>query len=260
MEDLANQVVEWLFSNWDSRREHKIDFGSQWHARAMFIAWGVLLPCGILIARFYKITPKQNFPHELNNKFWWHSHLFLQATGCWIALFAVLFMLYYNSHTVDAPIHRLLGWITMGLAVAQVLLGVFRGKSGGPEDPAPDGSWRGDHYDMTRRRYFFEYTHKTMGYVAVLFSWAATLTGLWYVNAPKGMVLFIVLFWVVLVGVFIRLQCQGRTFDTYQAIWGTSPEHPGNTKKNVGLGVNRLPHTVDYTIKENHQNNHHHKQ
>ena len=248
MEDLTNQIVAWLWSNWDSSREHKIDFASQWHARAMFIAWGVMIPCGILIARFYKVTPKQNFPHELDSKFWWHCHLILQAVGCWIALFAVLFMLYYNTDTVDAPLHRLLGWLTMGLAVIQVLLGLFRGQTGGPTYPAPDGSWWGDHYHMTARRYFFEYTHKTIGYVTLLCSWGATLTGLWYVNSPKGMVLFIVLFWIFLVVVFIILQYQGRTIDTYQAIWGTSPEHPGNHKKIVGWGVKKLPHTVDYVI------------
>ena len=248
MEAWTNQVLEWLLSNWDSSREHHIDFGSQWHARAMFIAWGVIIPAGILMARFFKVTPKQNFPHELDSKIWWHSHVALQALGCLIAFCSLLFILYYNSHTVDAPIHRLLGWTTMVLVTAQVLLGQFRGTTGGPTYPAPNGSWRGDHYDMTTYRYFFEYTHKTIGYVTVLCSWAATLTGLWYVNAPKGMVLFIVLFWVFLIVVFIVLQYKGRAIDTYQAIWGTSPEHPGNTKKIAGIGVRKLPHTVDYKI------------
>lgn len=43
----------------------------------MVVAWGVLLPLGILIARFFKVTPRQRWPAELDNKFWWYSHLTL---------------------------------------------------------------------------------------------------------------------------------------------------------------------------------------
>lgn len=250
MEAFIHDCLQWLFSNWDSSRQHHIDFASQWHARSMFMAWGIIIPCGILIARFFKVTPRQNFPHELDNKLWWHSHLFLQVSGCVLAFLSVLFILYYNSHVVDAPIHRLLGWTTMGLMLVQILLGCFRGSKGGPTYPGPDGSWHGDHYDMTGYRYFFEYTHKILGYVVLLCAWATTLSGLWYVNSPKGMVILMILFWLMLIIVFIVLQCQGRVIDTYQAIWGTSPEHLGNNKKNVGFGVKRLPHTEDYVIEE----------
>ena len=36
-----------------------------------------------------------------------------------------------------------------------------------------------------------------------------------------------------------RLQRQGRCIDTYQAIWGPDPRHPGNRLKPVGWGVRR---------------------
>ena len=255
MDENVNDILRWLFSSWDSNRPHQIDFGSQWHARMMFLAWGILLPCGILMARFFKITPKQNFPHELDNQLWWYSHVYLQAIGCIISFLSLLFILYYNSHNIDAPLHRLLGWATMILCSIQILLGQFRGTKGGPTYPAPDGSWRGDHYDMTTYRYVFEYIHKILGYVTLLCSWGTTLSGLWYVNAPKGMVLFILLFWAGLISIFVFLQRQGRAVDTYQAIWGTDPKHPGNTKKIVGWRIKRQPHTKDYEIKSIHQKN-----
>lgn len=37
----------------------------------MVLAWVILLPLGVLIARFFKITPHQSWPASPDNKFWW---------------------------------------------------------------------------------------------------------------------------------------------------------------------------------------------
>jgi hypothetical protein len=38
---------------------------------------------------------------------------------------------------------------------------------------------------------------------------------------------------------FARWQRAGRCIDTYQAIWGPDPAHPGNRRPPVGWGVRR---------------------
>ncbi|MEN9629798.1 MAG: hypothetical protein RJA10_3026, partial [Pseudomonadota bacterium] len=63
--------------------------------------------------------------------------------------------------------------------------------------------------------------------------------GLQVADAPRWMVLALAGWWLLLAVVACRLQQQGRCIDTYQAIWGPDPRHPGNHLKPVGWGVRR---------------------
>jgi hypothetical protein len=45
--------------------------------------------------------------------------------------------------------------------------------------------------------------------------------------------------WIAVLVAFASLQCRGFAVDTYQAIWGPGPEHPGNRRKPIGLGITR---------------------
>ena len=97
----------------------------------------------------------------------------------------------------------------------------------------------GDHYDMTTRRYAFECAHKVIGTIAILFAIGVIGMGLKLADAPRWMVVVLALWWLALLSVAFRLQRAGRCIDTYQAIWGPDPIHPGNRMRVMGWGVRR---------------------
>ena len=238
MWDIVTHIIQWLNTPIDTTRPHTIEPYIAWHARMMVVAWGVLLPVGIIIARFFKITPKQHFPKILDNRFWWHSHIILQTLGGVLAVFAWVYILYFGRQRT-IPIHEILGWITMTGLVIQLLLGQYRGVSGGPTYGKNAGI-RGDHYDMTRWRYIFEYTHKYLGYILIILSWITGATGMWTVNAPLWMWGGLGGWLCLLMGIFAYLQYRGYAVDTYEAIWGMDRLHPGNQKRVIPFGVRRL--------------------
>ena len=119
------------------------------------------------------------------------------------------------------------------------MAGWLRGSKGGPTAPAPDGSLRGDHFDMTPRRVAFEWIHKSVGMVLIGLAMAAVVTGLWQLNAPRWMWLAIGLWWCGLVLMVIVLERRLGARDTYEAIWGPDPSLPGQARKPIGLLVRR---------------------
>jgi hypothetical protein len=135
--------------------------------------------------------------------------------------------------------HTIFGWAVVLLAVGQFLGGWLRGSKGGPTEPHPDGSLRGDHYDMTPRRIAFEYLHKIGGYSALAIAIGAVVTGLWRANAPNWMWVTLGFWWLALLIAGILLQRAGRAIDTYQAIWGPDQTHPGNSRRPIGIGIRR---------------------
>ncbi len=228
-------IIHLLQQPLDSSRPHHIDIHVAWHGRIMVLAWGVCIPIGIILARFYKITPKQDFPHYLDNQFWWYGHLLLQIMGSILAVASLIYVLVLSKNH-QAPLHETMGWITMvGLGV-QIGLGICRGRKGGPTDT----TLFGDHYNMTTYRYIFEYCHKYLGYVVVILSWITGATGMWYVNAPVWIWLILGMWLCILIWIFAYLQYRGYAVDTYEAIWGLDCKHPGNEKRIVPIGVRRL--------------------
>ena len=227
---------------------YELPMWAAWHGRMMVIAWVILLPLGALIARFFKITPHQRWPQELDNKFWWYSHLVLQYTG--IAIMTGAFFIavaHAKLRNSVAPLHGLIGWVVFSLGWIQVAGGRLRGSKGGPQS-GPDGTVTvggGDHYDMTRRRVVFEYTHKIGGYVAIALATVDVALGLSAAHARSWIVGLIVTAWVAGLALFIALQKSGRCVDTYQAIWGPAHDHPGNLRPPIGWGVRRLSESVE---------------
>lgn len=226
----------------DSARPHDVSLLESWHARLMVLAWGVILPVGVIVARFFKVTPRQSWPEELDNRAWWYGHLFLQWFGALLSLIGLILILTEMRHVdlFKSP-HHFFGWMTIALMMVQIFAGVFRGSKGGPTYPAPDGSWRGDHYDMTRRRKIFEYGHKSLGYVALFTGGLAIWFGLTIANAPVWMWSSISLWWILVLVTALVLQTRKGALDTYKAIWGNDPQLPGNKIKPIGLGVKRQP-------------------
>ncbi|ABG33189.1 cytochrome B [Roseobacter denitrificans] len=228
---------DWLLAPIDPTRVHDVGFAVSWHARTMVIAWGVIAPLAVLIARFFKVLPGQDWPRELDVQVWWRCHLFGQLTVA--ALSVVGFVLLYWVSS-DGPLswHGWLGYGVLAALFVQVTLGFMRGDKGGPT--MPGGTMRGDHYDMTPWRLFFEHAHKSVGYAAILLALATIIFGLWHANAPHWMWLTLGLWWSMLLCAFIVLQRKGFAVDTYQAIWGADPAHPGNQRAAPGWGVRRM--------------------
>lgn len=217
-------MIAWLLAPLDPSRVHDVGLAVAWHGRLMVAAWGVLLPLGILIARYYKVTPRQDWPRELDNKFWWRGHLSCQYLGGGFMLAGFLLIRISGAATGAAALHQTLGYAVLVLGLLQFIDGWLRGTKGGPTD----ATLRGDHYDMTLRRVLFEHLHRKVGYVVLALGAAAILTGLWTANAPRWMPLLLGVWWAVLIVAAVRLELQGRRVSSYHAIWGPDPAHPGN--------------------------------
>jgi Eukaryotic cytochrome b561 len=217
-------IVNWWMLPLSGADTHDIAPLVAWHARLMVLAWSVMIPLGVLVARFYKVTPLQDFPAQLDNPFWWHAHRVLQYSGVVLALIAVVFIWQMNIRLNATNWHALFGYVLLVLGLLQIIGAHLRGTKGGPTDVAKGLPLHGDHYDMTRRRRIFEWLHKRMGYAALALTVLATALGLALADAPRWMALVISLWWLLLVGVFLWLQKRGRAVDTYAAIWGKSYE------------------------------------
>lgn len=225
-------AVAWLALPWSGVAEHALDWRIAWHARVMVLAWGILAPLGALAARYGKILPGQGWPQRLDNPLWWHTH-----RGCQYAAVALTFVGLYLAWIAGAEparsLHAGLGWAVTLAGVAQVAGGLLRGSKGSATEPA------GDHYAMTRRRVLFERIHKALGWAAVILAVAAMVLGLQLADAPRWMAVTLGLWWTALAAAAVLLQRRGWCADTYQAIWGPSPEHPGNRLPPIGWGIRR---------------------
>jgi hypothetical protein len=225
-------TADWLLSPVDPDRVHAVGQLLSWHARAMVLAWALLVPLGVLAARYLKVMPGQDWPRERDNKAWWHVHRGFHHLALALMLAGLVLALSMGggppSATASAWVHRWLGIAALALAAVQALSGWLRGSKGGPTDPR---GLRGDHYDMTARRLWFEAVHKRAGYLALLAASAAIVTGLWQANAPAWMWLALGLWWAALAVAATVLSALGfPRANTYRAIWGPGDEHPGNAR------------------------------
>ena len=92
---------------------------------------------------------------------------------------------------------------------------------------------------MTPHRLRFERFHKSLGWLAVIAGVAVIALGLGVADAPRWMPIVLCVWWAALAGLALQWQRQGRCIDTYQAIWGPDPAHPGNHLRPIGWGVRR---------------------
>ena len=235
--------MDWLLAPIDLTRPHDLGPLLSWHGRVMTLAWGVMIPLGVLIARFYKIMPRQNWPVELDNRTWWWTHLGLQQGASMLMVVGLALILLHGGDGDSATTHRLIGWGILMICALQLLSGWLRGSRGGPDEHKH--GQRGDHYEMSWRRCLFERFHKTIGYSLILMAWYTILLGMWAANAPVWMWLCIGMWWSILVVAFVILQSRGLAIDTYQAIYGPDDSHPGNRRPPIGWGVKRRPWEKD---------------
>ncbi len=171
LEALADLVAtlpggDWLLAPLDVTRPHELDWNTKWHGRVMTLAWAILLPIGVLIARFGKITPRQNWPDRLDNRLWFHTHWMMQ-TGAALGMVIGIYLIWKPAGDGWLIfVHRSLGWAIAAFCAMQVVAGMFRGtrrRTGPPgtgrllarrpfrhdappprlRDPAQDGGLRG---------------------------------------------------------------------------------------------------------------------
>lgn len=238
-------VIAWLLTPISGAAEHHIDMAVAWHGRFMVLAWAILAPILVIIARFYKVKPRQDWPRVLDNPFWMITH---RRLGHWVGAIMLLgllaILLSGGSGLPWRTLHTSLGWIVVVLSCAHIASSWYRGTHGGPMNPftrqlKPPEQWPGDHFDMTRRRIVFEYVHKSVGYLLLGLVVVVIASGLDAADAPRWMPVAIALWWLACLGAFVRFQIEGRSIDTYQAIWGLDERLAGNRRKPIGWGVKR---------------------
>jgi hypothetical protein len=229
-------LLHWLLLPLSGASNHQIEPAVFWHARLMVLAWGVCLPLGALVSRYFKVMPRQDWPRVLDNKAWWHAHRTLQYTGIF-SMTLGLWLVYaaMDADSVTHQLHRWAGWCVIVAAWFQMVGGIWRGSKGGPTDT----QIRGDHYDMTPWRCAFERVHKSVGWLAILSAIPVTLLGLLIADAPRWMLLLLATWWLALAGIALLLQRKGVCLDTYQAIWGNDSSMPGLKRAPIGWGVGR---------------------
>ena len=215
------------------------------HAALMLSAWGVLLPAGSVLARYHKVRRGQDFPTVVNDLFWWDGHRLTQYAGILVATAGFAAALHAVGDGFGTT-HARLGLGAMAIGWGQVVSGVLRGTSGGPwargADPANPATWGGDHYLMSRRRLAFEGWHKAAGWVAALAAYGAMLLGADFAGSPAWLMATIgALQGATLCGIADGM-LRGRWVDTYHALWGPDPHHPGNARsRRVSAGPSRRP-------------------
>jgi hypothetical protein len=205
-----------------------------YHALLMFSLWMILVPAIIIVSRFGKPAPtlygsSKDGPSPL----WFAVHRFGLSVAILLSLGGAAIALTVNRG-FSGSLHSYFGLATVTLGCLQVLAAWLRGTSGGKfgvrADPDDPSTWRGDHYDMTPRRKWFEAYHKTAGYLTLFMAIAAVTTGLsqyWFPTIAVTLGLLL----VAALALFVLLEGTGRRQDTYLSVYGNHPDHPYNRSK-----------------------------
>ncbi|KAI4369956.1 hypothetical protein MLD38_018347 [Melastoma candidum] len=135
------------------------------HGFMMFLAWGILLPGGILAARYLK--------HVKGNG-WYKIHLYLQYSGLSIIFLALLFAVAELRGFRTASSHVKFGITAIVFAFVQPLNAYFR-----PERPAAVEQ-------SSSARVAWEYFHVIVGRCGIVFGLVALFTGMKHLGERYG--------------------------------------------------------------------------
>ncbi|XP_008776066.2 cytochrome b561, DM13 and DOMON domain-containing protein At5g54830-like [Phoenix dactylifera] len=127
------------------------------HGFMMFVAWGILLPGGILAARYLK---------HVKGDGWYQLHVYLQYSGIAIVLLGVLFAAAELRGFYISSVHVKFGLTAMILACAQPINAYLRPK-------------RAEHGEVAcSKRIIWEYFHVIIGRSAIVVGIAALFSGM----------------------------------------------------------------------------------
>jgi hypothetical protein len=135
------------------------------HGVLMAVSWGILLPLGVIFARFYRHVEPNKGPRAV----WFVAHQALQYSGVIIAAVGFIVAIYMERDASHfATTHAKLGLTVMCLGLTQPLNAFIR--------PHP-----GEKY-----RAIWSAWHKSAGYIAVLLAVATIFLGLNLIGAAVG--------------------------------------------------------------------------
>lgn len=205
------------------------------HAILMSMAWFLLVPVGVIALRFFKPAPTPYGIARGTGRFdrklvWWTIHYSVLYLAISLSLLGIIIAIYVSGG-ISRSAHAAFGLATILFGSLQIISAWFRGSHGGkhgahsnPEDPS---TWRGDHFDMTPRRRWFEAFHKTTGYFTIALAFAAAGSGLMRYWIP-GIAALLAAALVATLAVCIVLEGKGFRHDTYRSVYGNHPDHPYN--------------------------------
>lgn len=160
------------------------------HGVLMAVSWGVALPIGVIIARFYRHKEPTTGPYA----WWFIRHQIFQYSGVITSLagFALaLYMKWQTAHFDSA--HAKLGLTVMIIGFLQPLNAFIRPKPNTPKRP------------------LWNFFHKNLGYVAVVLAIPTIFLGLSKIGAPTGYRVAYSVVMAVLVGFyFVKLVATHR--------------------------------------------------
>jgi len=137
------------------------------HAAMMLIGWGILLPIGIMVARFTKKVKAGSKP-----PFWFQYHRIIQGTGLLFALIGFIIALsMVDSGEHFGNRHAKLGLATMIIGLLQPLNALIR--------PHPE--------PRTTMRLAWEILHKGLGYLVIIMAMAAIFLGMMQISPEASM-------------------------------------------------------------------------
>lgn len=135
------------------------------HGFMMFLAWGILLPGGILSARYLK---------HIKGDGWFKIHMYLQCSGLAIVFLGLLFAVAELNGFSFSSSHVKFGFTAIVLACAQPVNAWLR-----PAKPA-----QGEL--MSSKRLIWEYSHSIVGQSAVVIGVVALFTGMKHLGERNG--------------------------------------------------------------------------
>ncbi|XP_010541578.1 PREDICTED: cytochrome b561, DM13 and DOMON domain-containing protein At5g54830-like [Tarenaya hassleriana] len=127
------------------------------HGFMMFLAWGILLPGGILAARYLK---------HIKGDWWFKTHVYLQYSGLAIVFLGLLFAVAELHGLTFSSMHVKFGFAAIFLACAQPVNAFLR-----PSKPAQVEGF-------SSKRLLWEYSHAIVGQSAVVLGVIALFTGM----------------------------------------------------------------------------------
>ncbi|WCJ30365.1 Cytochrome b561 DM13 and DOMON domain-containing protein At5g54830 [Euphorbia peplus] len=135
------------------------------HGFMMFLAWGILLPGGILSARYLK---------HVKGDGWYQIHVYLQYSGLAIVLLGLLFAVAELGGFYVSSLHVKFGLIAIFLACAQPINASIR-----PKRPA-------NGEEVSSKRIIWEYSHIITGRCAAVAGVAALFSGIKHLKDRYG--------------------------------------------------------------------------
>lgn len=126
------------------------------HGFMMFLAWGMLLPGGILAARYTK---------HLTGEVWFKIHVYSQYSGLAITFLGILFAVAELRGFHIGSVHVKFGVLTILMGCIQPINAYFRPKKPANEIPST-------------KRVIWEYVHTYVGRSAILVGIAALISGM----------------------------------------------------------------------------------